>query len=328
MRYGVTIQGVIPPQELAELAAWIEDLGFDDIWLTDSSLHAGEVYIHLACALQATSRVTIGTAVTNPITRHPALTANAFRTLEELAPGRVSCGIGVGDSPLRELGTGMAKLQTLEDAIAALRALWAGEEVTGDVGRFRFEGAKLMSSTRDVPVHISASGPRALETTGRIADGAILLAGLFPEGLAFAREHLARGAERREREQPLRTTCFLYGAISDDRATALDVARPIAAWFPQTAPVYAQLAGMSEELIREVVSLYGGGEFQKAAAAARLVPDDFVQKMAFAGTPADAEEKLDWLRGAGVDAMSVFPLGDTATRRATIAAFAEIALPR
>ena len=96
MRIGVTLQGVDDPASFGELARWIEGLGYDDLWLTDSSLHAGEVYVYATLALAATSRLRVGTAVTNPITRHPAITANAAGTLARLAPGRFVCGIGVG----------------------------------------------------------------------------------------------------------------------------------------------------------------------------------------------------------------------------------------
>ena len=325
MRYGITLQGVYEPAEWIELVSWIEDLGFDDLWITDSSLHAGDCYVYATLALQVTTQLRVGTAVTNPLTRHPAITANAFRSLSQLAQGRVVCGIGVGDRPLLELGLPMAKIQTLRDTIDAMRRLWNGETVDGEVGPWRFERGRLRSAVPEPPVYVSASQPRALELTGEVADGLILLAGLFPEGLAYAREQVARGRERSKRPS-FDEVLFLYGAIADDEADAIDAARSIAAWFPKTAPDYARLAGMSEELIEAVISAYGGGEFQHAQAAAKLIPDELVKKIAFCGTPATARAKLDWLREAGVGGVSVFPLG--ADRHATIKAFAEMAFER
>ncbi len=321
MRYGVTLQGAYEPAEWVELVRWVEQLGFDNLWITDSSLHAGDCYVYATLALQATSRITVGTAVTNPLTRHPAITANAFRSLAQLGPGRVACGLGVGDRPLYELGLPMAKVATLRETIEVARRLWRGETVDGEVGRWRLVGAHLRSPVPEPPVYISASRPRALELTGEIADGLILLAGLFPEGLAFAREHVERGRAAGGRPS-FDETLFLYGAISDDEEAALESARTIAAWFPKTAPDYARLAGMSEELIESVNAAYTGGEFQHARSAARLIPDELVRKIAFCGTPAQALEKLDWLRGAGVGGMSVFPLG--ADKRETIARFATL----
>jgi 5,10-methylenetetrahydromethanopterin reductase len=325
MRLGVTHQGVDDPQEFVELVRWIESLGYDDLWLTDSSLHAGECYVYMTLALSASSRLRVGSAVTNPLTRHPALTANAFATLSQLAPGRVVCGIGVGDRPLGELGLPMAKLQTLRDTVDAIRALWAGETHDTSAGPWRFSGARLRFPVPAPPVYVSASGPRALELTGEIADGVILLTGLFPEGLAFAREQLARGVARNSR-RGFEETLFLYGAVDDDEQAALDAARSIAAWFPKTAPDYARLAGMSDELIDAVNASYAGGEFQHATSAATLISDDLVRKIAFCGTPSQAGAKLEWLRDEGVGSVSVFPLGPD--RRGTIARFAELAVAR
>jgi 5,10-methylenetetrahydromethanopterin reductase len=322
MRYGVTLQGVDDPAGFADLARWIEQLGYDDLWLTDSSLHAGEVYVYVTLALQATTTLRVGTAVTNPLTRHPAITANAAATLERLAPGRFICGIGVGDSPLPEIGSKVARVDTLVDEITTMRRLWAGETLNGRVGRHDYENAKLTVPVGEVPVHFAASGPKTLEAAGRHADGAIVLSGLFPDGLAFALEHLERGRAESSRAD-FTTTFFLYGSIRDDEATALDEARTIAAWFPQVSPQHARLAGMSEELIASVTAAYGGGEFQKAGGAASLIDDDFVRKLAFAGTPETTAAKLEWLRGEEIDAVSIFPLG--ADRFATVEAFAAMA---
>jgi 5,10-methylenetetrahydromethanopterin reductase len=325
MRYGVTLQGVYEPSEWVELVRWIEELGYNDLWITDSSLHAGDCYVYATLALVSSSRLRVGTAVTNPLTRHPGITANAFRSLAQLGPGRVICGIGVGDRPLGELGLPMAKLQTLRDAIDALRALWGGETLDREVGSWRFAGAHLHSPVPPIPVHVSASRPRALELAGELADGVVLLAGLFEEGLAFARDYLERGRGRSVRPE-FEETLFLYGAVDDDEARALEAARSIAAWFPKTAPDYARLAGMDDALIERVNAAYAGGEFQDARKAASLISDELVRKIAFCGTRLQVQEKLDWLRESGVSAVSVFPLGDD--RRGTIARFAELALER
>jgi 5,10-methylenetetrahydromethanopterin reductase len=322
MRIGVTLQGVDDPGTFAELARWIEGLGYDDLWLTDSSLHAGEVYVYAALALSATTRLRVGTAVTNPMTRHPAITANAAATLTRLAPGRFVCGIGVGDSPLPEIGLKVAKVDTLLETVALMRRLWSGETLNEQISRWTFDGAHMKHPPGEVPVYFSASGPRTLEAAGEHADGVILLAGLFPEGIAFARQAIERGRARGSRAD-FTTIAFLYGSIRDDEAAALDDARTIAAWFPQVSPQYARLAGMSDELIEQVRAAYGGGEFQQAAAAASLIDDDIVRKVAFAGTRASTAGKLAWLLDEGFEAVSVFPLG--ADRMATIEAFAQLA---
>jgi 5,10-methylenetetrahydromethanopterin reductase len=322
MRYGVTLQGVDPPSEFAELARWIEDLGYDDLWLTDSSLHAADVYIYATIALQATQRIRVGTAVTNPLTRHPAITANSFATLAQLAPARVVCGIGVGDRPLREIGLRVATIHTVAVALDVMRRLWDGDELNGAVGAHEYAGARLRRPPGALPVYWSASGPRTLTAAGQHADGAILLIGLFAEALDFALARLQEGRAA-SAVSAFERVCFLYGSLRDDEAEAIAEARTIAAWFPQTAPVYARLAGMDEELISTIVSAYGGGEFQQAGAAAALVPDELVRTLAFAGTTETTAAKLAMLRERGIESVSVFPLG--LDRRGTIERFARMA---
>jgi 5,10-methylenetetrahydromethanopterin reductase len=203
-----------------------------------------------------------------------------------------------------------------------MRRLWAGESLDGQFGRHHYHDARLTKTPQEIPVHFAASGPKTLAAAGQHADGAIVLAGLFPEGVEFALEHVGRGRAAGD-GRPFTTTCFLYGSIREEEATALDEARTIAAWFPKVSPPYARLAGMSDELIDAVRAAYAGGEFQRAGAAAGLIDDDLVRKLAFAGTPQSTASKLEWLQGSGIDAVSIFPLG--ADRFATIEAFAGMA---
>ncbi|MFT4306479.1 MAG: LLM class flavin-dependent oxidoreductase [Microbacterium sp.] len=324
MRSGVALQPVYPSARFGDMVERIETLGFDEFWLTDSSLHSKYSYMYLAIAALRTRRMTVGNAVTNPLTRHPALGAVGAATLQEMTGGRAVYGIGVGDRPLRALGLKPARLAVLEDSIVAARRLWAGETVTWKANGFELDAAHLRYDVpTDIPVYVSASGPRTLELAGRIADGVVILAGLHPDGIGYALEHLDRGAAAAGRPRP-KVTVFAYGAINEDEDVALAQARSIAAWFPQTAPVYCELAGLSKELVQQVRETYAGGEFQEAAAAARLLPDDFVRRMALAGNRASVVGQLASLDGLGVDCVSIFPIGgDVDTKMASVATFAE-----
>ena len=245
MRTGVTLQGVDPPDDFEEMVTEIESLGYDSFWLTDSSLHSRNCWAYLTLAARQTSRMTIGTAVTNPVTRHPAVTAVAAATLADISGGRAILGIGAGDRPLLSLGYTPARLATLEASIGAIRALWSGATVDADEPGFALHGAHYrFPPERDIPVWVSATGPRTLELAGRVADGVILLAGLHPDGISFALEHIDRGAEAAGRSQRPPVTVFAYGAIDEDEEAAIAAARTIAAWFPQTAPVHCRLAGL------------------------------------------------------------------------------------
>jgi 5,10-methylenetetrahydromethanopterin reductase len=320
----VTLQGVDRPDEFEAMAAEIERLGYDRLWLTDSSLHSRNCWAYLTLAARATTRLTLGTAVTNPVTRHPAITAAAAATLAEISGGRTILGIGAGDRPLLSLGYQPARVGTLEASIAAIRDLWAGESVdVADQGFTLSQAHYRFPPNLGIPVYISASGPRTLELAGRVADGVILLAGLHPDGITYALEHIDRGAEAAGRDRRPHVTVFAYGSVDEDEEAAIATARTIAAWFPQTAPVYCRMAGLSQEIIDRVRASYSGGEFQEAARAAEALPVDFVKRMALAGGRAEAREHIRTLTGLGVDSVTVFPLGKH--RMATVRAFRDCA---
>jgi 5,10-methylenetetrahydromethanopterin reductase len=320
MRSGVVLQGAYPPDEFRSMVEAIERAGYANLWLTDSSLHARNSYAYLTLAAMTSRTLSLGTAVTNPVTRHPAITAVAAATVDEISGGRMILGIGAGDRPLLALGMRPARLASVRAAIGGIRALWSGAEVTLEDPSFELHNAHLRFSARaDIPIYISASGPKTLELAGEIADGVILLVGLFPEALAWALEHVDRGASRAGRPRP-HVAVFAYGAIDDDPSVALEAARSIAAWFPQTAPVICELAGLEPDLIEVVRARYEGGEFQEADDAAKLLPDDFVRMVALGGDADHARERIEAVASAGADSVHVFPLGDG--RMGTIEAFA------
>ena len=205
-------------------------------------------------------------------------------------------GIGAGDRPLMALGMRPARLASLRASIEAIRALWSGGDVTVEDRAFVLEHAHMRFAARpDIPIYVAASGPKTLELAGEIADGVILLVGLFPEALAWALDHV-------------------------DRDAAMESARTIAAWFPQTSPAICELWGLSADLVEDVRRRYAGGEFQEAMDAARLLPDGFVRSVALAGDSADARDRITTVCETGADSIHVFPLG--ANRMQTIEAFA------
>jgi 5,10-methylenetetrahydromethanopterin reductase len=318
---GVVLQGVDPPQEFCGMVEEIETLGFSRLWLTDSSLHARNCYAYLTLAATRSSLLLLGTAVTNPATRHPAITAAAAATVDEISGGRMALGIGAGDRPLLALGLQSSTLSTLEAAIDGIRRLWRGEEVDMHCSTFSLDSAHLRFQARTgIPVFLSASGPKTLQLAGRVGDGVILLVGLFPEALDWAIAHVVQGAQAAGRPRP-HVAVFAYGAIDQDEEAALDSARSIAAWFPQTAPHICDLAGLPAKTVNQVRSAYAGGEFQEAAAAARQLPDSFVRKVALAGDREHATSQIRATLAAGADSMHVFPIGKK--RMNTVRAFAD-----
>lgn len=320
MLTGVALQPVDDPKAFRELVGEIDALGFNRLWMTDSSLHARYVYSYLTLAATWAPKLLVGTAVTNPLTRHPAVTAIAASTLDVVSEGRFSLGIGAGDRPLLSLGLKPAPLGVLERSIIDIRRLWRGETVTDDGPEFQLNHAHFrFPSGTDIPIFVSASGPATLRMAGRIADGVILLCGLHPDVVTWALDRIDEGVEQAGRSSRPHVAIFAYGSVIDDADAAMRSARTIAAWFPQTVPQLCEVAGLSAETVKQVQDAYHGGEFQEAEAAASLLPDEFVRRMALYGGVSEAREHIRTLVSLGVDSLNVFPLGED--RLATIRGF-------
>ena len=100
-QFGINRQDASSVAAFAVDVARIEALGWDAAWLPDSQLRRRDTYVLLAAAAQATSTIRLGVLLTNPVTRHPSVTASSIATIDELAPGRVELGWGAGDTAVR-----------------------------------------------------------------------------------------------------------------------------------------------------------------------------------------------------------------------------------
>jgi 5,10-methylenetetrahydromethanopterin reductase len=322
LRFGLTLQGVEPPVIFAEQVRGLEAQGFSHLWVTDSSLHARYVYAYLTLAALNSRRLQIGPGVTHPYTRHPAITANAIATIDEISGGRAMLGLGTGDRPTAELGFTPARIQVMREMIGLVRRLFAGEVVDHD-GTFRLAQARLHYRQRDrLPIFVACSGPRMLRLAGELADGVIVQCGVFPGAVEWAMQHLGEGAARVGRSlDDLQVWVMACGVISDDQDWARQNSRTMAAWFAQTAPHTCQLAGLDRGLVERIQEAYSGGEFHHAQAAAALVPPEMVELFTLGGTPAQARARLEQLRDSGVQAINYMPTGPE--RAASLANFVQ-----
>ena len=104
MQFGFTLKPGHSIERTIALTKQAEAAGFDYAWLFDSHVLWRDPYPLLTLMAQATTRLRLGTCVTNPATREPSVTASLLATLNELSGGRMDLGIGRGDSARRVLG--------------------------------------------------------------------------------------------------------------------------------------------------------------------------------------------------------------------------------
>jgi 5,10-methylenetetrahydromethanopterin reductase len=217
-----------------------ETLGWDAALQPDSQLRRRDTYVLLAAAARATERITLGPLLANPINRHPTVTAGSIATIDELAPGRVLLGFGVGDTAVRLAGLRPARVKELEAATRLMRALLDGDEV--EVGAAR---PARLPHHRPVPIWIAAGGPRTLRMAGGVADGVFIRVGTHPANLATAVEAIRAGAREAGRD-PSRVGlgAVFHTVLVDDPQRALTMAKSMAAGYFEYSPALFDPPGL------------------------------------------------------------------------------------
>ena len=180
-------------KNLRDVAKWYEacdKAGLAVVGTPDSPALLRELYVSTTVAAMATSRIQIMTMVTNPVTRHPSITASAAMSLDELAPGRIIIGIATGDSALWATKQKAATVAGLREYILAVKALLRGEPATYQGVTFTQEWANW--EPRDVPIYVACSGPKVLSMASQVADGVLVTMGFAPENVEMIQATLHR----------------------------------------------------------------------------------------------------------------------------------------
>ena len=238
------------PQELLELAVLAERNGFDSVWVSDhyqpfkyTGGHAPFSLAWLGAATQRTSRVTLGTSVLTPTFRyHPSVVAQAFATIERLAPGRVILGVGTGESMNEVPVTGIewpefkVRFARLKEAIELIRTLWREDFVTFAGEHFQTRDVTLFDKpSSPIPIYVGAGGEVVARFAGRAADGIIVTSG---KGMDLYREKLlpafAEGAEKAGRDaRALPRMIEMKVSYHHDRVRAMEDTKN---WAPLALP--------------------------------------------------------------------------------------------
>ena len=218
----------------------VEDLGWDAALQPDSQLRRRDTYVLMAAAAQATRKIEIGTLLANPVNRHPTVTASSIATIDELAPGRVLLGWGVGDTAVRLAGLKPARVAELEASTRLMRELLDGKGV--EVGAA--EPARLPHH-RPVPIWIAAGGPRTLRMAGGVADGVFIRVGTHPANIARSVQEIRVGAAAAGRDPAsVRLGAIFHTVFHDDSAQALAMGKSMAAGYYEYSPMLFEPPGL------------------------------------------------------------------------------------
>ncbi|GAC1323326.1 MAG: 5,10-methylenetetrahydromethanopterin reductase [Chloroflexota bacterium] len=297
--------------ELTEFAENVEQLGFDSLWLADERFFR-EVYASLAYCATRTRTLELGVGVTDPYTRHPALTAMAIATLDEISGGRAILGLGAGVAGFEELGIERVKpARALREAAELVRSLLRGETVSVDGEVVHFRGGKLdFTPVRsDVPIYIASNNRLGLQAAGAVSDGAIMQGCVSPSGLKFFVDNVRTAAGDRQVDVVARVNV----AISSDRQAARDAMRAgiVISMIAQQPRFWSlEQAGltMHDELRERLRGLSYTHDPRILAPLAKLIPDEWVDAFTLAGDAEYVTNELDRISRDGATHLMLYPV--------------------
>jgi 5,10-methylenetetrahydromethanopterin reductase len=332
-RIGILLNSEHPHEVLMDTARLIEQVGLSTLWYGDERFYY-ETYTGLAAAALATSRIRLGPAVSDPYTRHPAITAAGMASLDELSGRRAVLGYGAGASGFEILGiTASRPVATLKEAVDIIRRLWRGEHVTSDGPEIRINDGYMKVPAREMPIYLAADGPRLLRLAGAIADAVVTSHCASPRILAPRLKDIARGVKDEGRRTPPGVVARVDVSISRDRTSAFDVAKiRVGRYFWARYPTIPYLADHGLELPPELERrLQAAGPFRRTHELgffrpfADAIPDELVPPLVLVGTPAEVGGQLRELFAAGADEVMAYPITADGDPRESIRLLAEAA---
>ena len=318
MDFGLVLQNDPPAGLLVERMVRAEQFGFTHGWTFDSAVLWQEPFVIYSRILEHTERLIVGPMVTNPGTRTWEVTASTFATLNDMYGNRTICGIGRGDSAMRVAGRKPATLGLLGEAMHVIKELAEGREAEFGGTSMRLPWVKDGS----LPVWMAAYGPKALELTGRQADGYILQLSdpFLTEWMVKAVRQAAADAGR---DPESVTICVAAPAYVTDgspeaNAHALDQCR----WFggmvgnhvADLVTRYGESSGMVPQELTAYIKAREKYDYSHHGRVGNpdtaFVPDEIVERFCLIG-PAEAHiAKLEHLKTLGVDQFAVYAMHD------------------
>ena len=296
---------------------YAEAHGFEAVWQAESRL-VRDAIVPMAAYAAVTERLKVGSGVINNWTRNIGLLAATFLTLDDLAPGRVICGIGAWWDPLaRNVGIDRRKpLTAMRETVEVLRRLLNMERVTFHGEFHHVDGIELdvvhgRREPRQVPIMIGATGDLMMEMTGEIADGAVLNYCVPPEYNDKALELLDKGARKAGKtlddiDRPQLVVC----SVDHDRAKAIDSTRMLLTQYLAQQPHIAKASGVSPDVVAQIQSILGWPATKEQIHQAKhLVPEELIHRITASGTPDEARQKVNEYRKRGCTCPILYPVG-------------------
>ena len=309
MKFGVIIFPNKPIAELVKFYTMADAAGMHYSWVPDEmpSYPFRDPYAIMAAVGHATRSIKIGTSISVPYTRHPALLAAAMKSYDELFPGRMILGIGPGGvltlKPLK-LKIWDRPMLAMRESVEISHRLFMGEEVTFDGKVFQLEKTKLYAKPAEpIPIFLAARGPKMIQLAGEVADGGIF--NLQPKVIPWGIKQLQLGAKKSGRSLSsftLSSSIPLIVAKTREEARSQVIPKLCSA-VNYANPIVHKLLGVDLESIQRLKEATGSGW----GGTEEFITDEMLDLYSIYGTPDEVIEQLRQYERAGVQVYNFGP---------------------
>ena len=295
------ITPVLKISDILKLAQLAEQVGVDRLGISDVIFYPDTYELQALCAF-VTKRMSIGSLVTNPYTRHPAVIAAAASTLDEISQGRAFIGIGAG-AGIGKLGVIRSPpAPTIREAVHIIRELLAGKVVNYQGNAFQLSGkdSRLEFPPKHaVPILIGTRSPRIAKLAGELADIIVIGARyISDQQLTNYLRWISEGASHARRDidsievAPRLTICTSNDGQLARQSVKLYAAHYLALLRPPDVLIEDSKLQKIIEAVSRVKGWYFSPNVQYPKEIDNLIDQEIVDKFAVAGTPDECIEKI------------------------------------
>ena len=324
------------PQLVVQRAKEYESAGLAGMVVWDAQSSDGDCYVSLAAAAMATTSLKLGTGVTNPVTRHPSVTASAIASLQAISNGRAVLGIGRGDASLAHIGRAPASVETLSRYTQLVKRYLRGDSVAfKELGEFATNAPNLsqldlghapphsklewLGNMPKVPVEVSATGPRMIAEAAIHADGVMLSVGADLELLRWGID-LVRTTRAKAGLDPngIPIGAWVNVVAHPDVEIARQLASGWTSVFARFAVMHGKPTGpQTNDSIKSLEHLYNDFDLRDQASSSTAqalgMTQNFIDNYAIVGTADTCVARLRQISERGISKVIAVGFAETAS---------------
>ena len=333
MDYGVCLNAKI---DEVGIVSHMENLGYTHAWITDSQMYCSEVYATLAVVAQQTRTIKIGTGVAVAGLRIAPVNVQGIGTISRLAPGRTFFGIGTGNTAWHLMGQQPEPIKDFAEYLRVVRELLEGKTVEythrGHTAPIRFihQKDRFTDFSHNIPIYVSAFGPKAQAITGQYGDG-IVISIPRVQKLEDALGPVRQGAAKAGRKLDRFYTVALATLAILEPGEALNSDRVIQQYGPSimasvhymydklqksggeppawVRPIWKEFCELMAKAPKgeEHFTLHGNHYMYIPPEEARMITPEIVKATCIAGQPEEIIERLRYLERQGLNQIMFLP---------------------